>query len=179
MTARPSTYADGRTLPLLGLLAGTAALANWHVATVAIDIAPIPPAAGVLADVGAGPSLIAARSIPALAAMPETAARPLISPTRRQPSARPLGVSPLAALEAAPDGLVLVGILRSGGGTRRALFRTSDAPRGTWVEEGDAIRGWRLIAVRERQVVLEQDGRRHELALRRATDRQAATSRPR
>jgi type II secretory pathway component PulC len=64
-----------------------------------------------------------------------------------------------------PVDLRLVGIVKTGNAPARALIREGDQSTGKWISEGDTFNGWKLRSVKDRSVVVEANGRTHELML--------------
>ena len=89
--------------------------------------------------------------------------RPLFSRTRQ-------GAAPPQAYVAAPPppplmldrGLVLKGVFINGP-SAKAFLTSAQNPLGTWVRAGDEIAGWRVVAVKPDQVVL--DGQNQKLVI--------------
>ena len=67
--------------------------------------------------------------------------------------------------------LRLVGIVKTGNEPARALIREGDQATGKWISEGDTFNGWKLRSVKDRSVVVEANGRAHELRLQVAVRR--------
>ena len=89
--------------------------------------------------------------------------RPLFSRTRQ-------GAAPPQAYVASPPppplmldrGLVLKGVFINGP-SAKAFLTSAQNPLGTWVRAGDEIAGWRVVAVKPDQVVL--DGQNQKLVI--------------
>lgn len=164
-------------LPVLYLslvAAGFAALI-WRQATLPIDTSPIVDA-GAKEDVAViVPETTGRGSQPVLAPLlspeeiAEISARPLFAPDRK-----PFVAPPPAVAEAGPeapvadvsaDGFRLVGTLRLGRTTSRALIRTPGKPAAQWVEVGRAIEGWTLDTIEKDRALLKRDGQLAELKL--------------
>jgi hypothetical protein len=111
----------------------------------------------------------------------ETVQRPLFNSTRR-PVERPKTAKAEQPAEVGSHlDLRLVGIVKAGNSPARALIREGDQATGKWISEGDTLSGWKVRSVKDRSVVVEADGRAHELTLQvvvRRTDDQDADSEP-
>ena len=88
--------------------------------------------------------------------------RPLFSRSRR-------GAAPAQAYVPAPSppvmldrGLVLKGVFINGP-SAKAFLTSAQNPLGTWIRAGDEIAGWRVVAVKPDQVVL--DGQNEKLVI--------------
>jgi hypothetical protein len=106
----------------------------------------------------------------------EIVQRPIFNSTRR-PVERPKTAKTQGPVEAgSPGDLRLVGIVKPGNAPARALIREGDQSTGKWISEGETFGGWKLRTVKDRSVIVEGDGRTHELMLqvvvRRTDDQQ-------
>ena len=148
------------------LVIGALAALNWRLLGMTIDISPV----GVGGGTGALDGIIVAAGVAPfeakpLSSYPETAARPLFSPTRRP---RAVTARPTAEQPAPPRPAVdlhLVGVMMVAPAQKRALIRSPHQPRGNWIAEGEQIDGWTLSRITESAVVVESGGQRHELKL--------------
>ena len=104
------------------------------------------------------PALNAARTIPALATLGETTARPLFTATRRPPApetaAKPV---PNKTRPARLVGYRLTGIVRSSS-HRLILLTEEKSGRVVELREGDKVDGWRLISIGTDNIRLSRDG---------------------
>ena len=95
----------------------------------------------------------------------ETVQRPLFNSTRR-PVDRPKTARAQGPAEAGSAlDMRLVGIVKPGNAPNRALIRSADETNGKWIAEGEAFNGWKLRSVKDRSVIIEAEGRSHELTL--------------
>jgi Type II secretion system protein C len=104
----------------------------------------------------------------------ETLARPLFRPDRRpappeaeKPVVTETKPEPVEQVAAAPppSNLRLLGTLRSGVETTRALLKLTDSDTARWVEIGGELGGWRLREIGDDRVVVEAQGKRSTLVL--------------
>jgi hypothetical protein len=169
LSARPVAVA------LAGVCAVLAFFAVYLLVT-SVDISPIlpdSPLSGSGEPVGAG--LATPLDSKPVTEFRETVQRPLFNSTRR-PVDRPKTAKAQGSTESSslPD-MRLVGIVKSGSDPNRALIRAGDQANGKWVAEGETINGWKLRSVKDRSVIVEAEGRSHELTLQvvvRRTDEQ-------
>jgi hypothetical protein len=149
-----------------------------------VDTSPIlpgAPLAGAGEQTGAG--LVTPLDSKPVGEFREIVQRPIFNSTRR-PVERPKTAKAQAPVEAAgsPHDLRLVGIVKTGNAPARALIREGDQSTGKWISEGETFGGWKLRSVKDRSVIVEGDGRTHELMLqvvvRRADDQQDGGSDP-
>jgi hypothetical protein len=174
--ARVSAGLSSRPVAL-GLAGACAILAflTIYLLVASVDTAPILPGA----PLGGGGEQTGGGLVTPLDGKPvsefrEIVQRPLFNSTRK-PVDRPKAKAEGPAEAGSPLDLRLVGIVKSGNGPARALIREGDQATGKWISEGDTFGGWKLRAVKDRSVVVEGDGRTHELTLQvvvRRTDDQ-------
>ena len=146
------------------ILIGGLGLLNFKLADAPVDISPIP----VIDSLGtsetnakdSSPESLVLRS---LGEFSETTVRPLFSPTRRPVVAQvvPPEAETAAAESPAPEAsasvpsrLTLIGLMRVGD-RDRALIRLEDAARGSWIEVGQEISGWRVSEIDDKGVVIK------------------------
>lgn len=170
VSATPSGSRAG-PLVLLALNAGLAAVAYW------VATADIGPLVAATRPTTVTPAMSNPLPTPAplprpvsLTALSETLARPLFRPDRRPyvpPPVEPARVAKAEPppVEIAPPAVKLLGTLMLGRGQQRALLREGAAPRGTWVEIGGEIAGWRIVAIERAAVEFDNAGRRHVVSL--------------
>lgn len=121
------------------------------------------------ADKGEGTSVTGPvrLTLPPLAALSETVARPLFTETRRPPEMESNGVpdtpGPVAAASAAGFTVSAIIITES---ERAVLVVHPQSGELTRVAEGETIAGWRLDRVENDQAVFSKDGDTREAALR-------------
>lgn len=136
---------------LVAVAAGFLAL-DYHLLTVPIDTAPLPPASGAK-DAGI-PNIVADRpwlADQAVGILPQTASRPLFWRSRR-PIALPVSTADIAEpavgdqITAVAE-LRLAGIIQIGATSRRALIVWSQQPAGRWLEEGAEVNGWQVVSI--------------------------------
>lgn len=137
------------------LLAGTALAllaANLAMSSTMIDISP--SAVAAIPSGSANPERVGLpRNATADLQLPETLARPLFSPTRRDTVSAPAIEEPVETPQhdevieevSLPTGLRLQGT-RSLDGRLSALV-AMEGEASAWLNEGDAIGGWRLVSV--------------------------------
>jgi hypothetical protein len=150
----------------IGLLAGVAALLaalDFHLLQRSVDIAPVLPAAKKhQASLPSAPEPVTPLDKKTAEQFRETVDRPLFNPLRRPVQHK----QTVAAGEpGARSKLRLIGVMRLGDQTPRALIRFGDEPAGKWIAEGAEFRGWRLRKVKERSVIVEAGPRSQELTL--------------
>jgi hypothetical protein len=165
---------SSRLLAVLGFIALGAV--NWHVLTMPIDISPATVPAGEDAAI---PPLTLPDEMsvaePSAASFPQTLARPLFRADRRpREEAKPdataaLREGPPRSAEP-PPGIELVGIMKDGRDTGRALIRSTGEPTGIWVQVGYVLEGWRLSRIEARSVLFEADGQQVQLSLNPTKD---------
>jgi hypothetical protein len=147
-----------------------------------VDTSPILPGAP-LAGAGeqAGAGLVTLLDSKPVGEFREIVQRPIFNSTRR-PVDRPKGKAVGPAEAGSPLDLRLVGIVKTGDAPARALIREGDQTTGKWIAEGDTFGGWKLRSVKDRSVIVEGDGRAHELMLqvvvRRTDDQQDGAPEP-
>ncbi len=166
------TSSSGLTLALLATVVGLGYL-DWSILGSSPEISPI--AARDTAG-NPGPVLMPdeAAIIPVARSIGEfqqTKSRPLFfanrRPVDRTPSKiaaaapKPAKIVPLYPLEQ----LQLIGIVRTGKDSARALIRAGTDGQGAWVSIGDQVRGWKLQEVNDEIAVLESNGQRGEVKL--------------
>lgn len=169
----------GRLAALL-VAFGIAALAvlNWHVLTMPIDVSPAAIPTGTDASFPVpdeGTHALSEATAERATSFPQTLARPLFRADRRpRDRTRPDATASLRTssvrAQVPPPNVELVGIIKEGGSTGRALIRSGDEPTGIWVEVGHTLQGWRLSRIDARGIVLEADGRQVQLSLNPAKD---------
>jgi general secretion pathway protein N len=149
---------------LAGVLLVGFALANWYLLTMPSDLSPIAPAgpAEGLIVASIGEMADASPASPDPSVYPETLARPLFRPSRRPPEADKTAPRRVASL---PDDLQLVGIMKEGTGTDRALIRSGATPNGEWVGVGHMVGGWRVTRIESGSILFEADGRQERISL--------------
>jgi type II secretory pathway component PulC len=139
------------------------ALLNWYLVQNPVDISPVGPSTGKVDLPRPGDSELAtALDKKSVSQFQETVNRPLFNPSRK-----PVQRDKVAAKDtnAEPSDLRLIGVMKSGDQTPRALIRFANAQTGKWIAEGERFDGWRLRKVNALSVVVEADGRSHELTL--------------
>ena len=145
-----------------------------HLLVTSVDTSPILPGAPLSgAGEQAGAGLTTPLDSKAVTEFRETVQRPLFNSTRR-PVDRPTTAKAPTESSSLLD-MRLVGIVKSGSDPSRALIRAGDQANGKWVAEGETINGWKLRSVKDRSVIVEAEGRSHELTLQvvvRRTDEQ-------
>ncbi len=106
-----------------------------------------------------------------LAQMPQTSSRPLFFANRRLPdksqsmAAPKSAVGPQPAPAASLDQFQLVGIMRTGQESKRALIRTAADGQGVWIGVGEQIRGWQVKEIGDDKAVFEANGQRGQIQL--------------
>lgn len=173
MTVGPGKSSNGGlTLALLAAVAGLGYL-NWRVWDYVPDTSPInarataatTPVAVTADEASLAP---AARSA---AEFPQTRSRPIFFASRRPVDRTPpkVAAAPVKPAPVVPlfplDQLQLVGIVRTGQDTARALIRVGADGQGNWVGVGDQVRGWKLQEIKDDNAVLESNGQRGEVRL--------------
>jgi hypothetical protein len=108
------------------------------------------------------------------AAFPQTLARPLFSPTRKPPEARPpepVVAQPPQSLAPPPqmpslsaDGFVLKGVFIDEE-RELALLQTPAAPQGVWLATGAEVEGWTVSRIDKQGVAIEANGEVQTLTL--------------
>lgn len=88
--------------------------------------------------------------------------RPLFSRSRQAAAPAQVYSAPPSPLMVLDHGLVLKGVLINGP-LAKAFLTSAQNPLGTWVRASDEIAGWRVVAVKPDQVVL--DGQNEKLAI--------------
>jgi hypothetical protein len=166
-----------------GLAAACAVLVllNVYLLAGAVDTSPILPGAQTA---GAGEQTDASLATPLdtkpISEFRETVRRPLFNSTRK-PVDRPRTTSQVATQTGSALDMRLVGIVRSGSAPGRALIRLAEESNGKWIAEGDTYNGWKLRSVKDRSIIVEAEGRSHELTLQvvvRRSDEQDGTPEP-
>lgn len=151
----------------VGLAGACAILAFFavYLLVVSVDTSPILPGAP-LGGVGEQPGggLVTPLDGRPVGEFREIVQRPLFNSTRK-PVDRPKAKVEAPAQAGSHLDLRLVGIVKSGNGPARALIREGDQATGKWISEGDTFGGWKLRSVKDRSVIVEADGRAHELIL--------------
>jgi len=180
MTARMAHVSAGLSArPVaVGLAAACAILAllTVYVLATGVDTSPILPGTALSGggeQLGGG--LVTPLDGKPVGEFRETVQRPLFNSTRR-PMERPKTAKAQGPAETGAHlDLRLVGIVKTGNAPARALIREGDQTTGKWISEGDTFNGWKLRSVKDRSVVVEANGRAHELMLQvivRRTDEQ-------
>ena len=159
------------------ILIGGLGLLNFKLADAPVDTSPIPVLDSPTSETNAKaspPDSLVPRS---LSEFGETIVRPLFSPTRRPvvaqvvpPEAETAAVESPApeASASVPSRLTLIGLMRVGD-RDRALIRSEDALRGTWIEVGQEISGWRVSEIDDKGVVIKGTSSRQVLFLHAPT----------
>jgi len=152
----------------VGLAGACAILALFtvYLLVASVDTSPILPGAplgGAGEQTGGG--LVTQLDGRPVSEFREIVQRPLFNSTRK-PVDRPKARVEAPAEAGSHLDLRLVGIVKSGAGPARALIREGDQANGKWISEGDTFGAWKLRSVKDRSVVVEADGRAHELMLR-------------
>jgi hypothetical protein len=161
----------------VGLAGACAILAFFavYLLVTSLDTSPILPGAplsGAGEPVGAG--LVTPLDSKPVGEFRDTVQRPLFNSTRK-PVDRPKAKTQGPTEAGSPLDLRLVGIVKTGNAPARALIREADQANGKWISEGEAFNGWKLRSVKDSSVIVEADGRAHELTLQvvvRRTDDQ-------
>ena len=111
----------------------------------------------------------------------ETVQRPLFNSTRK-PVDRPKTARVQGPTETGSHlDMRLVGIVKPGNAPNRALIRDADQTNGKWIAEGETFNGWKLRSVKDRSIIVEAEGRSHELTLQvvvRRSDEQDGSPEP-
>lgn len=160
------------------ILIGGLGLLNFKLADAPVDTSPIPvldsPGTSETNAKASPPEPLVPRS---LSEFGETIVRPLFSPTRSPVVAQvmPPEAETAAAESPAPEApasvasrLTLIGLMRVGD-RDRALIRSEDAARGSWVEVGQEISGWRVSEIDDKGVVIKGTSSRQVLFLHAPT----------
>ncbi len=162
---------------LIGALAaGAIALAymNWHLATTSVDVSPLAVSVPATSEADAlkEEELAPLAPLTSKDRLAETLERPLFNATRRPDPEVPEtpDLAAPASDATAFGNLKLVGLMQWGA-NQRALIRVSGEPYARWVELGGDVNGWKLRAIENNSVVVEQDDRRHEIKLVARPDR--------
>jgi hypothetical protein len=175
LSARPVAVSLAAACAVLALVCA-------YLLATSVDTSPILPGAPLS---GAGEQTGAGLTTP-LDAKPvsefrETVQRPLFNSTRK-PVDRPKTTQVRAPTETGSHlDMRLVGIVKPGSAPNRALIRAADQANGKWVAEGETFNGWTLRSVKDRSVIIEAEGRSHELTLQavvRRTDDQDSSPDP-
>lgn len=175
LSARPVAVSLAAACSVLALVCG-------YLLATSVNTSPILPGAPLS---GAGEQTGAGLATP-LDAKPvsefrETVQRPLFNSTRK-PVDRPKTARVQAPTETGSHlDMRLVGIVKPGNAPNRALIRAADQTNGKWVTEGETFNGWKLRSVKDRSVIVEAEGRSHELTLQiavRRTDDQDGSQDP-
>jgi predicted lipoprotein len=163
--------------PIVGLLAlnGFAAVAVWQAQERPIDTTPITRPGAIAASdrpltTDTGFVIPGPRSV---ADLPETAGRPLFSPSRRPWVEKPKPEAAAVTVVAAPPVVVppfpanqlrLIGVVPGNrNNAARALIRVGNDTQATSVQIGESIRGWKLRDVTSDTAIMETRGERVEL----------------
>ena len=165
--------AGRRASSILIVLAALGALgyANWYAANSEIEVSPLTPPAATAAMPVPGTTLDSDEKTVALGDLQETLTRPLFNSSRRpeQPPAAPVTgpatVSPPAPSAAPPENLQLIGVMRKGPGSARALIRVEHSGVAGWYNSGADVAGWHLSEIADDHVIVESGGQRSRLAL--------------
>lgn len=162
---------------ILGLAAacGVLALINAYLLATSVDITPILPGVQLTGDKEqTDGGLTTPLDSKPIGELRETVRRPLFNSTRK-PIDRPKTAKQEVTQAGSALDMRLVGIVKSGTAPGRALIRLANETNGKWITEGEAFSGWKLRSVKDRSVVVEAEGRSHELTLQvvvRRTDDQ-------
>jgi hypothetical protein len=166
--ARVSSSLSIRPIVLgLAIGCGILALVNGYLLASAVDTSPIVP--GVQSG-GSGPQTDVGLTTPLdtkpIGEFRETMRRPLFNATRK-PIDRPKAAkTEVGAQSGSVLDMRLVGVVKTSQGPGRALIRLASETNGKWIAEGETFNGgWKLRTVKDRSVVVDADGRSHELAL--------------
>jgi hypothetical protein len=174
LSARPVAMGLAAACAVLALLIG-------YLLASAVDTSPVLPGAPTT---GAGQQTDAGLTTP-LDAKPisefrETVRRPLFNSNRKPVERKKTATTEVEAGSALE--MRLVGIVRSGSAPGRALIRLANETNGKWITEGDVFNGWKLRSVKDRSVIVEAQGRSHEITLqvvvRRSEDQDGSSSEP-
>jgi hypothetical protein len=172
VVARP----DNRTLlMLLGGAVGALLLLNWYLVQGRVDISPVAAGTGQLE----GPQSGAAEPTTALDKKPVTLFREIVIRPLFTPDRKPVTRDRSQPTDTAgPGDMRLVGVMKLDRQPARALIRMSGEASGKWITEGEQFGGWKLRQVLERSVVIEGNGRSHELTIQAARRQQDDTAAP-
>lgn len=144
------------------------AMAAWigmvGIATVlalaAVEISTMSPPAWFSARASASPG----SEIRPSAGYESIVQRPLFSRSRQAAAAEAVVVPPPAAPATLDQGLILKGVYIDGT-TAKAFLISAQNPLGVWVQIDEEIAGWRLVAVKPEQVLLNAQNERLEIEL--------------
>lgn len=167
----PSTFNVGPSTVIAVVVVALVAL-NWHLIFQPVDLSPLPSALPNPEATLDEPAPQPSQSITLKTSnYPQTLARPLFFPDRQPPKQKKQTPKNAASKQKTvperhlPDGIKLVGILRSNHTPGRALIRSKEQPTGNWVEEGQEFDGWRIRRIDRSRVIMETGKKRHELLL--------------
>lgn len=165
----PTAWASPMSDPLRWLIWGLLLLSGgWllHELQRQPELPPLPPA--LPADLALPVPTPPAPRAPALAAFPDTLARPLFAEDRRPVPSMDTRAEPGAAVtdgQATVPAWTLHGITRLNGHPV-ALLSRADSPRSRRLTLGDSLEGWVLADILDQAIVLQREGRQARLELR-------------
>lgn len=152
-------------------LLGAVGYSNWVAWSEALDTSIVPVPVSPADQAATAPSQSSFKAA-VLDDYKETVERPLFQSDRRPPKPEPVKdeSAALAAAETSVDknantGLRFLGMMRPVGQAPRALVQLDGAANAEWVAEGSAAGDWKMIEIRDDNIVVVNAGARRSFAL--------------
>lgn len=175
----PQRHSDSRLrLGTAALVAVNAALAGglWLVANGSLPLSSASaPSHPVVLSAASLSQSDAIGTVPDVSELSATLSRPLFRADRRPALTASQAVAvvppiraqvPRALAAVFPKDLKLVGIVKTSAmASQRALLRSSEAPSGQLLGVGEAVAGWRIVAIGADDVVFETGAQRYTLSM--------------